>query len=128
MIILSRSPGSKSFGFSINKGKAGAHFISHVEKNSPAANSSMRVGDCILKVNGINLVHKSFSKAIEIIKKEGEKTDRFQVEVIQPEFFNKSPKKMARTNSADNLDADEFSGKLFNLVFNKNIFSKSSFN
>ncbi|RNA42558.1 Na(+) H(+) exchange regulatory cofactor NHE, partial [Brachionus plicatilis] len=109
MIILSRSPGSKSFGFSINKGKTGAHFISQIEKNSPAANSSMRIGDCILKVNGINLVHKSFSKAIDILKKESEKSDKFQVEVIQPEYFNKSSKKISRASSADNLDVDEYS-------------------
>ena len=112
MIVLSRSPGGKGFGFSISKNKSGPHLISEIDKNSPAATSGIKIGDYVLRLNGINLEDKSFSKTNETFKKESEKSERFELEVVDPDHYQSGISKVNRADSADNLDIDEFSGNL----------------
>ncbi|CAF0992341.1 unnamed protein product [Brachionus calyciflorus] len=91
MIIMSRSPGSKGFGFSVGKSKIGPHYVIEIDKNSPASSSGLKLGDYVLRLN------------------ESEKSDKFELEVIDPDEYQPSPPRRARAGSVDNLDVDEFS-------------------
>ena len=56
-----KRPNNIGYGFKIQPSKASAshHYISDVDKNSPADNAGLCKGDRIVEVNGVNIREKS---------------------------------------------------------------------
>ncbi len=98
---LALTPEHKSYGFSLAKNSKGPHKIHFVENDSLAYNAGLKVGDLILKINDFDLVGKSYTNTVKIMKKEGER-GRFQLEVIDPNFCSASLKN--RSISYNDLD------------------------
>lgn len=108
MLVLYAKPNQKGYGLSISKSSTGPHYVSEVVEFSSASDAGLRQGDLLLKVNGINLVGKSYRKTVEILKKEALSKESFQLEVVQSDLCPKGIKNKAI--SENNLDNDELYG------------------
>ena len=74
---------SKSFGYSLTPNKAnGPHRVHQVTRDSPAFNAGLKVDNLLLKLNGVELTGKSYTKVIEMLKSAAE-TGKYQLEVVE---------------------------------------------
>ena len=74
---------SKSFGYSLTPNTAnGPHRVHQVTPNSPAYNAGLKVDDLLLKLNGVDLTGRSYTKVIEMLKSAAE-TGKYQLEVVE---------------------------------------------
>lgn len=108
IILLNRTSGQQSYGFSISKTQSGPPYISEIDADSPAHNSSLKEGDLILKLNGINLTDKSYSKILEIAKKQTDKGNTIELETAEPSTFQANARN--RTISHSDLAQEDFGG------------------
>ena len=103
LIQLTRT-NNQSYGFSISKNQSGGPpYISEIEPDSPAANSgALKEGDLLLKLNGVDLTQKSYSKILEIAKKQTDKGTKIDLEIADP---GKVPVSKPRTTSYSDMAA-----------------------
>lgn len=81
LVQLTRANG-QSYGFSISKSHSGPPYISEIDADTPAAIANLHEGDLILKLNGIELTDKSHSKILEIAKKQTDKGNTIELEIV----------------------------------------------
>ena len=65
-----KRPNNIGYGFKVQPSKASTshHYISNVDKNSPADNAGLCKGDRILEVNGVNISQENHKEVIQRIK------------------------------------------------------------
>ncbi len=104
-VRLFRRQDQYGFGFSIRNSPAGPHHVGSVEEGSPASFSALKVGDLLLRINGISLIDRSYSNAIEIIKRECIDHIEIELVVVEPQLC--PPNILNRSSSqSDLLDAN----------------------
>lgn len=114
LIQLTRINTSQSYGFAISKGQqpGSTPYISEIDADSPASQSNLRLGDLVLKFNGIDLTNKSYTKILEIGKKQTDKGTRIELEIVESNKMKSGgggtlqPAKPRTTSHSDMLQED----------------------
>ncbi|TMW65112.1 hypothetical protein Poli38472_009279 [Pythium oligandrum] len=88
-------------GFGIRNDPDHKLCVSTLQSNSSAANSSMRIGDTILSVNGVDLTNLGFLEVIQQLKatKPGELVFEIERTIVEPHATASSPAMMQHINA-----------------------------
>ena len=99
-----RGKENQTLGFSIQRSAKGPHQVIRVELNSVASRVGLRANDYILKVNGLMVAGKSYSKLVDALHKalEFKSANFIQLDVIEPDLC--PPQIKSRTASTGSLD------------------------